>query len=247
MGEKEDLAIIDRIWTDEQRRTVWCLICKSRKGLNVEISPIIASAFVILQKYFRSQEDCSYELFILMTAALFAACKAADSYRPMQAIYQELSQICQQAPSIKIRKILGDRADNPIINTQDLIQISNAEIDLLRSIDFNTEIDTPFIHFEKWKQNLMVAIPDESIIRLCNAVIVDICLMLCSAFYLDVPPEVAAAAATADTLGERSSVISIEALEWFRQVKEKYGPEVFALACDSIHAEKQKTAFRRPS
>lgn len=243
--ETEPFAIINKSWTDEQRRTMWCLICKARKGLQVEISPIIASAFVILQRYFRNPNDCCYELFIIMVAALFTACKAADCFRPMQVVYSEISKICRTAPSIKIRSILGDRNDqtNQELMNQDLVKITQAELDLLRSIDFNYEIDTPFVHFEKWKQTLKAQIPNEGFIQLCNNIIVDICLMLCSAFYLDVPPEVAAAAATAESC---TDVVPVETLEWLKNVREQYGHEIFDLAVNSISAEKRKTAFRPP-
>ena len=179
-----------------------------------------------------------------MVAALFTACKAADCFRPIQVVYTELTRICQSAPSMRIRSILGDR-ENQIqseIDPRDLIQITQAELDLLRSIDFNIEFDSPFTHFERWKQTLQAQIPNENLIKLCNTVIVDICLMLCSAFYLDVPPEVAAAAATAESLC--TDVIPAETFEWLRSVKEKYGENTFELARQSISEEKRKTAFR---
>ena len=246
---REDIpfAVINRSWTDEQRRTVWCLICKARRGLQVEISPIIASAFIILQRYFRQSDDCCYELFILMAAALFTACKAADCYRPIQIVYAELSRICQSAPSMRIRSLLGEREGqegNTLINPEDLLAITRAELELLRAIDFNLEIDTPFTHFERWKQTLVARIPNEDFIRLCNSVIVDICLMICSGFYLDVPPEVAAAAATEESVD--MGVIPRDTFEWLKSVKEKYGQNVFDLAMESITHEKRKTVFRTP-
>ena len=183
----EDLAVINRCWTDEQRRIVWTLISKARRGLNIEISPIVATAFIILQRYFRNSDDCSYELFILMVAARFTACKAADNFRPIHLVYAELSRICQSAPSMKIRSLLGDRDQgSQLIRPEDLVEITRAELDLLKSIDFNFDIDTPFVHFEKWKQTLMAAIPNEAFIRLCNSILIDICLMICSSFYLDI-------------------------------------------------------------
>jgi hypothetical protein len=232
------LGFIDGSWTDEQRRVIWCLICKARHGLQLEVSPIVASAFVILQRYFRNSEGCAHELFILMVAALFTACKAADCYRPVRAIYAELMHICHNAPSLKIRSIPGDR-ERPVVDPIDLAQITHAELDLLRSIDFDFAIDTPFTHFEKWKQTLMSSLPDPAYIRLCNAIVVDICLMLCSAAYLDVPPEVSAAAATAGRVG--SCVIPMDAIRWLNHVREKYGKDLFDLAQASISLEKRRT------
>ncbi|KAH0794535.1 Cyclin, N-terminal domain containing protein [Histomonas meleagridis] len=176
-----------------------------------------------------------------MNASLFTACKAADCFRPIQVVYRELSRICQSAPSAKIRSIMGDRdTQSTEIDQRDFLQITQAELDLLKSIDFDFDIDTPFTHFNRWKQTLIDVVPDEAIMQLCNSIIIDICLMICSAFYLDVPPEVAAAAATEDSL--KTQIIPAETLEWLNSVKAKYGQEVFTLAIESIACEKRKTA-----
>jgi hypothetical protein len=242
-------SVINQSWNDEQRRIVWCLISKARRPLQVEIDPIIASAFIILQRYFRNTDESAYELFILMVAALFTACKAAGNFRPMKLVYGELTRICQCAPSIKIRSLLGDREvtqEYPVPDDAAIVQITRAEVDLLRSIDFNFDIDTPFVHFERWKQTLVAAIPDEALIRLCNSIIVDICLMICSAAYLDVPPEVAAAAATAHSAD--TAILPAETVAWMNTVRENYGTELFALAMESIRAEKVRTApIRTPT
>jgi hypothetical protein len=213
----------------------------------VDLDPIIASAFIILQRYFRNIDESAYELFILMVAALFTACKAAGNFRPMKFVYGELTRICQCAPSMKIRSLLGDREvtqEYPVPDEGAIVQITRAEVDLLRSIDFNFDIDTPFVHFERWKQTLIARIPDESLITLCNTIIINICLMICSAAYLDVPPEVAAAAATAHNVD--TAILPAETVAWIDAVRENYGPELFALAIESITAEKMRTAPPRP-
>jgi hypothetical protein len=237
-----DLAIIDGSWTDEQRPVIWCLIYKARHGLQFDVSPILPSAFVILQRYFRHSEGCAYDLFILMVAALFAACKAADCFRPIRMIYSELMRICHTSPSLKIRSILGER-DPMIFDPIDLASITHAELDLLRSIYFDFAIDTPFNHFDKWKQTLISNVPDESHIRLCNGILVDMCLMLCSAAYLDVPPEVSAAAATAGRVD--GDAIPADVVSWLNAVRQKYGKELFELAHESISIEKRKTVPQR--
>ena len=127
---------------------------------------------------------------------------------------------------------------------QDIIEITKAELELLKSIDFDFDIDTPFCHFDRWKQTLISVMPDESLIRVCNSIIVDICLMICSEFYLDVPPEVAAAAATEGSIS--SDLIPTETLKWLNSVKEKYGTQLFSLALESIQNEKKITAFQQP-
>jgi hypothetical protein len=236
-----NFAVIDGSWTDEQRRVVWCLICKTRRGLQIEISPIVASAFVILQHYFRNADACPYELFILMIAALFTACKGSDCFRPIRMVYSELTRICQSAPSLKIRSIVGERVTGEVW-AGDLLEVTRAELDLLRSIDFDFAIDTPFIHFEKWKQTLMEMIPNEDFFKLCNRIIIDICLMLCNAAYLDVPPEVSAAAATAGYVED--GVIPADTVQWLHDVETKYGKELFELAQTSISIERNKTVLR---
>ena len=236
----EEFPIAKQSWDDTQRRTVWTLICKSRIRLKLELSPIIATAFVILQKYFQNTDECPYRLFIIMSAALFTSCKAANSYRPIEMIYKELSRICKSAPPSLVRSLAGtDSINDQIITNEQLEEITRAELDLLQSIDFDLNFELPFQHFERWKENLQLQIPNENFIKICNQVIIDICLVLCSKFYLDVPPEVAAAAATQDTLSKFE--VTEETAEWFEDVRQKYGNKVFDLAMRSITMEKQKT------
>jgi hypothetical protein len=56
-----------------------------------------------------------------------------------------------------MRSIVGGRFTGALGPT-DLTDVARAELDLLRSIDFDFAIETPFAHFEKWKQTLMEAI-----------------------------------------------------------------------------------------
>ena len=243
----EEFPIVKSTWTDAQRRTVWTLICKSRIALKLELSPIIATAFVILQKYFQNTEECPYKLFIMMSAALFTACKAANSYRPIEMIYKELSRICRSAPPSLVRSLAGtDTIGDQEITPEQLEEITRAELDILQSIDFDLNFELPFEHFERWKNNLQANIPNENFIKICNQVIIDICLVLCSKFYLELPPEVAAAAATQDTLSNFD--VTDETVEWFEDVRQKYGEYVFTLAMKSITMEKEKTyqGPRRP-
>jgi hypothetical protein len=144
---------------------------------------------------------------------------------------------------MKIRSLLGNRdaAQNPaILNLDDLAAISSAEIDLPRSIDFNLEFDLPFSHLDKVKLNLMNEIPNRGFISVSNSLIVDICLMICSAYYLDVPPEVAAAAATIECVN--GNVIPKETSDWMAAVRANYGDQVFELARISIARDKVRTA-----
>ena len=224
---------------------MWTLICKARIGLKLELSPVIATAFVILQNYFKNEEDCPYKLFVLMTAALFTSCKATNTYRPLEMIYNELSRICRTAPSTLIRSLVGnDQTGSTAMGAPQLEEITRAELDILQAIDFNVNVELPFSYFEKWKMRIQSHIPNEYFVRICNGVIIDICLIICSRFYLDLPPEIAAAAAAKESLGDE--LITEETAKWFDEVQEKYGTEIFELALQSIKMEKEKTFQRRP-
>lgn len=242
----EDFSVINTTWSDDQRRTVWTLICKSRINLKLELSPVIATAFVILQNYFKTTDECPYSLFIMMVAALFTSCKSQNCFRPIHMIYNELFRICKSAPSSIIRSLVGP--DMPEIGApipeSHIELITHAELDLLKSVDFNVSFDLPFTHFEKWKTNMQSKVPSDAFVKICNGVIVDMCLVICSKSYLDLPPEVAAAAATKESIGEEN--MSPETLQWIDSVQTKYGQEPFELAMRSITYEKQKTFQRRP-
>lgn len=243
----DEFSVIKSTWTDDQRRIVWTLISKCRIGLQVELSLIIATAFVILQNYFRTNTECPYRLFYLMVAALFTSCKANKCFRPIQMVYDQLAKICLSAPSNMVRSLVGpeiQQIGGPV--PQDQLQIiTQAELDLLKAIDFNVNFELPFTHFEKWKSNIQATVPNDHFVKICNGVIVDICLVICSKSYLDLPPEVAAAAATKESIGEEN--LSPETMQWIDEVNAKYGSEVFELAMHSITMEKQKTFQRRPA
>lgn len=242
----EDFNVVRTTWTDDQRRTVWTLICKSRINLKLELSPIIATAFVILQKYFKTNDYCPYRLFVVMTAALFTSCKSQNCYRPIQMIYNELNRICKSAPSTIIRSLVfpENLDSNGNIIPEQMEEITHAELDLLKSIDFDINFDLPFTHFERWKSNTQTSYPSEFFVKICNGVIVDICLVICSKYYLDLPPEIAAAAATQESIGH--SNLTKETSEWIEGVITKYGIEPFNMAMNAILSEKQKTFQRRP-
>ena len=93
-----------------------------------------------------------------------------------------------------------------------MIEITNAEIDLFNSVDFETNLELLFVHFEKWRQNLMVKIPNENVMHLCGLILIDIYLVICLKFYLHLPPEVAAA--TAESLPH--DILTEEITEWNR-------------------------------
>jgi hypothetical protein len=105
---------------------------------------------------------------------------------------------------------------------------------LLIAIDFDYSFEMPFAYLSRWRP-LIVARCHGAENTDWKMVIIDVCLMICSAYYLDVPPEVTAAAAACDVLGP---------LDGIDDVIDKYGQDVFDLATQSIVAEKSLTSLR---
>lgn len=227
-------------WSDDQRRAVWCLIVKSRRTLKLELSPIVATAFIILQHYFKNPGENPYTMFTLMVASLFAACKTCDCFRPVQVIYNELARILKIAPREITDNIGTDPSTIAAFQADNYIEISNCEVDLLTAVDFNPELELPFAHFEKWRTTLQQKIPNQHFMSVCNQIVIDICLVICSKCYLDLPPEVAAAAATLESVP--TDILVKELVDWFEDVRQKYGEKVFDFAMRSLQAEKSRTA-----
>jgi hypothetical protein len=228
-----------RRWTDRERRSVWWLISAARNSLGISLDPVVANAFVILQRYFHRDYEQEYELFYLISAALLTSCKAANAFRSASAIMHELSRICKLAKSAIINEVFAGGpgiTEGYQFTDADIRLVVGAEIELLRAIDFDCCIDTPFPYFRRWKDQILEEFPDFESIQAFNTVIVGICLMICSQWYLEVPPEVAAAAAASEAFGD--------GIPWIGEVQRKYGTEVFNLAMRSIRFEKSRTVQR---
>ena len=226
-------------WTEPQRRIIWTLISKARQRLRIELDPVVATAFVLLQKFFRDNE-CSYDVIILMTAALFTSCKQTDSFRSMLEIYTELFRLCAVAPSRSLRSLLyGHRMVVPMDIT-DVDLITQAELDLLDATGYDFCIELPFTYSTKVAEVLAAVFPEDRLQHCHHQMAVDICLALCSDVYLDVPPEVTAAAATIDSLA--CETIPDQIVSWIKDVISKYGVNVFNVARIAITMEKEKTA-----
>ena len=123
------ISKINKKWTDKQRRIVWTLICKAHGPMQVDLNPIVTTAFVILQFYFKNSQDCEFDLFTLMEAAIFISCKQSNCYRSINTICSVLLQICRSVNSKIIRAIPGNRI-NPDYN--EVVKVTNAEMKLLK-------------------------------------------------------------------------------------------------------------------
>jgi hypothetical protein len=214
-------------WNETERRTVWWLICTSRKRLGLPLDPVVATAFVILQRYFRdaSRRDCA--LIHLITAALLLSCKIVGIIRRISVIFHELVWICKTVPSRIIRVLFSVDKLSDTATARDLAVVSRAEMSLLFVINFDCTIEIPFSHLIHCSVHLTSEI--------WSKIVVSVCLLICSEHYLDIPPEVAAAVAAHDVLGPR---------EWMVEVLRRYGEEPWNLAVQMLQREKSRTARR---
>jgi hypothetical protein len=218
-------------WTNNERRLIWWLICHARSRLNLPLDPVVATAFVILQRYFRAGFTVDCELFHLIIAALLTACKAAGMTPQITTIFPVIAHICKTVPSQLIRALFSADQMSQEVTERDINAVLRAENCLLRVIDFDYSIEIPFHYLNRWKETILLDYPE---IVDCNwtIVIIDVCLMICSEYYLDVPPEVTAAV---------SACRVPELCELMGKVRDRYGVEVWDLAIKAIEAERSQT------
>jgi hypothetical protein len=222
-------------WTDVERRTVWWLISTARNRLGVAVDPVVATAFVILQRYFRGDFDFDTDLFSLIIAALQTSCKASSIDLPVSRIFSELARVCKAFPSNHVRLLFAVDELSDVVTPHDLLRVNRAELGLLSVIDFDYTIEIPFNYLNRWKAMIVDEYP-QLVDQNWKMVMIDVCLMICSDYYLDVPPEVTAAVAACDVLGLH---------DWMRTVIERYGMDLWQLAMNSIQREKNRTAALR--
>lgn len=236
---------INGIWNNQQRRIVWFLISSSRQILKISIDPIVASAFVILQTFFRQIQlgfsgVPQHDLFTLMLASLFDSCKMSGCFKSIAEIYSAIYQTCCRAPFSYTRALIADLS--PTISSEYIKAVLRAEFDVLRVINFELSYELPFSYFDGILNSLRSFIPVQDFSHKRDLAHSDICFIICSARYLDVPPEVIAVVAALDTLDkyapEQTSKI-------YLSLREKYGQQVFEVAQQSMDFEKSQTCRRR--
>jgi hypothetical protein len=220
-------------WTDVERRVVWWLISSARNRLGVAVDPVVATAFVILQRYFRGGFESDCDLFCLVVAALLTSCKSSDIRMTASTIFYELARVCRNAPSQLVRTLFAPDLLNDTITNDGLIAVNRAEVRILTLLNWDYCIEIPFHYLNHWKRMIIEQYP-ELRKQDWNKVIVDVCLMICSDYYLDVPPEVTAAVAACDVFGIH---------DWMNMVIERYGLDAWQLAINSIQSEKSRTAL----
>ena len=225
---------------------IWYLICRARAHLNVEVNPVVATAFIILQHYFRNETDNDYELFTLMVTALWSACKQNETFRTMQSVCKVLQYICATHPSQIVRSIVfGQHPIQDSLSLSETRLITECEFSLLQAMNYDFMFELPFTHFDAIKSLLFQDLSQDIIPAFQKQTIIDICLMICSREYLNVPPEVIAAAATLDSFGK--CPLPPSASQWILDLQNKYGEESFNLALHALCFEKSRTIGAHPS
>ena len=243
-GRSTDLVPL-LVWDNRTRRTVWFIMSKTKSILDISLTPVIATAFVILQSYFRATTDNVYKLLTLTCASLTFSCKLASTYRSISSIFAAIIRVCLSINSKAVREFLaGTNYNDDYTPTKEEIDLmQDAEISLMSALGFDFDIELPFNYIEPIQQTYLTEIPHERQTQFVQQVKLDCCLVICSENYLDVPPEVTAAAAVNETL--KTQEYSHDDSEIENYIRSKYGSITsYELAINSIRYEGSRTTFR---
>jgi hypothetical protein len=189
-------------WSVEQMDIGWLVSSVARKGLRLAITPCIASAFVILHRFFHQPvRPDPTDMCILLTSAIFLACKIEDQYRSLRSIFKELSSALQLVqccvPKEKVNALFGKREyGNCELTDVELCQIGFLELEFLNALNWDLQIDLPFRYMSRNDDEFRAKVgPDVPLdIKLSN-VLRDLCLIMKDPEYLEFPPELSAAVA----------------------------------------------------
>lgn len=219
-------------WSEEARQVCWTLVSFSRRGLGLAISPTIANSFVFMHHYFGDPSHERADLYLLLIAALFLACKIEDAYRPLTFIFREFSRC-----ALELQKRIGARHLAELIGARDFARVTvtdaeaalvtHYEIAFLNLVGWEFDIDTPFRHADA----LLSGAHDSA---LCGVVLRNLCLLQRSELYLRIPPPVAAAAAVSHALCAASGAGAAAAA--VGELRLAHAAE-FALATDVLERE----------
>ena len=233
------------VWDNRTRRTVWFIMSKTKSILNISLTPVIATAFVILQSYFRATTDNAYKLLTLTCASLTFSCKLSENYRSINSVFSAIIRVCRSINSKAAREFLAGTNYNPDLSPpkEEIDLMQDAEISLMSALGFDFDIELPFNYIEPIQQYYITEIPHERQTQFVQQVQLDCCLVLCSENCLDVPPEVTAAAAVNETL--KTQEYTHDDTEIENYIRTKYGSiTTYELAINSIRYEGSRTTFR---
>ena len=215
------------IWNDSVRDIAWTLLSYSRINLNLTVSPVIASSFIILNKYFLLNPNSNIDLYMLLISSLFLTCKIEDIYRPLNIIFKAFSISCirfQNEIKIKIpieilNIIFSNRDFNKnVLTDEEISKIPYIEINLLNSIKWDMKIDIPFTYFNIHRNDLNETnYSINEIEYFCNNILRNICLVIKSPKYLDIPPEIIAVSSIFEAFEGKN--IPNKVFDWILNVK----------------------------
>lgn len=236
-----------KTWTAEQRQVGWVALSSSRRGLKLAISPSIASSYYCLHHFFRLEEHNDYDLYILLISSLFLSCKICDTYRPLKIIYREFAKVChdlrKHVPLQKIKGIFGDKDfEKGELSIDEALIVGKCELELLKAVNWNMEIDLPFKHFMQHKYVFCkIKSPKPNCLdRICSLIMHDICLTIQNEHYLEFPPLTIAAAAMKHAC--KSVVMPSEAEYWIQSV-EQSDPKLFQIVTMIFEDETYKSCL----
>ncbi|EAY20452.1 hypothetical protein TVAG_110640 [Trichomonas vaginalis G3] len=229
-------------WTEKNRRTLWFVMNKTKSMLKIDVKPTIAQAFYILQTYFRQTPENEIKILSLAAASLAISTKLKEHYLSIQNILQALIRVCASIPTSATRSLInGFEYSSTFYPTDAEVEIvKSAEIELMSALNFQFDIELPFQYLDEWEDEIKEHIPVEkqpSFIQKCQ---LDVCLILCSESCVDVPAEVAAAAAIDDVFAKELQKDST----FDKKISAKYGNGVYNVALECIHKESALTAQR---
>lgn len=227
-------------WNEKNRRTLWFIMNKTKSTLKIDVKPQIAQAFYILQTYFRQTPENDIKIISLAAASLAISTKLTEQYLSIQNILQVLIRVCATIPTSATRSFLnGVEFNSSFFPSENEIEIvKSAEVELMSAINFQFDIELPFQYLDQWENEISEHIPAERRPQCIQNMQLDVCLILCSEACVDVPAEVAAAAAFDDVLTKEGKKAS------FEKINSKYGDNVFNVALECIKNESAKTIKR---
>jgi hypothetical protein len=228
-------------WSHEQRDLSWIVCNIARNPLKLGVYPCIASSFAILHRFFREPiRPSPPDMGILLTAAVFLACKIEDQFRPLVMIFRELSGALQRiesrVPREHIIALFGDRDYGKCELTDgEFRQIGLIEIEYLNALQWNLQIDLPFRHMPRITNPPAdgSAQPDERQWK----VVQDFCLIMKDERYLDFTPELSAAVVVSRCFEDQALPASVT--EWLETVRTK-SPAQFASLRERIAEQAAK-------
>jgi hypothetical protein len=225
-------------WSAQQRDLGWIVCSIARKGLKFPIT-CTASAFAILHRFFREPiRPDPPDLCILLTAAVFLACKIEDQYRAVGLIFKELSSALHtvqcRVPKEQILALFGDREyGNCELSDSELQIIGLIEIEFLNALRWEMHIDLPFHHVHHIDTDLRAKInvygPLDA--RL-NNVLRDLCLIMKDPEYLDFIPELSAAVAVSHCFKDVELPENMG--NWIEEMRSR-NPEQFAKVFERVN------------